>query len=117
MKHNRLFIVSAVAFLSPLSCYAGPCSSQIDRMQLRIDAKIEAIAGAGSAAKESAGALLDRQPTPGSIAAAEIRLGELSPQKVEAVTAAMSHAREADRAGDKSACERALTEALSILGP
>lgn len=67
-------------------------------MQNKLDAKIEAVAGAGPFGKESTAADLNRQPTPGSIAAAD-----------QAV-AALARARAADRAGDKGACEQGLTE-------
>ena len=86
-------------------------------MQARIDAKLERKAATGPAAPESTDATMHRQPTPGSIAAAEERLGEMSPLKAAAVAQAMTRAREADSAGDKSACERALAEAQRALGP
>ena len=63
---------------------------------------------AGPAAPESAGALLNRQPTPGSIAAAESKLGEISQELTAAIATGMARAREADLAGDQSACEEAL---------
>jgi hypothetical protein len=97
--------------------YAGPCSAEIDRMQARIDAKLEAKAAAGPIWRESAEATMNRQPTPGSIAAAEARLGELSPQTVEIVKAAMARAREADRAGNQGACEQALAEVQRAIDP
>ena len=68
-------------------------------------------------ARESSAATEHRQPTPGSIAAAEARLGELSPEKIAAVNAAMTRARAADQAGDKSACDEALADAQRALGP
>jgi hypothetical protein len=75
--------------------YAAPCSQEIERVQARIDAKLEAAARIGALAPESSAALLHRQPTPGSIAAAENRLGEVSSATVAAVAAAMARAREA----------------------
>jgi hypothetical protein len=60
------------------------------------------------------GALLHRQPTPGSIARAEEILGEGS-GGVQAV-AALARAREADRAGDRKFCEQALAEARQAIG-
>jgi hypothetical protein len=115
--HRRLlFSVSTLALLT-LPCQAGSCSNEIDRMQALVDAKVEAKAGAGSSAKESPEALVHRQPTPGSIAAAESKLGEISPLKVEVVEAAMARARKADLAEDKSACEQALAEVQRELGP
>jgi hypothetical protein len=118
MTIRRLLVLSAVALAASRSAsYAGPCSQAIDRMQARVDAKLEAVAGGGPTAAESSGALLHRQPTPGSIAAAEGRLGELSPATAAAVAAAMARAREADRAGDQSACEQALADVQRAIGP
>ena len=54
------------------------------------------------------GALLNRQPTPGSIAAAESRLGEISQELMATLGTGMARAREADLAGDQSTCEEAL---------
>jgi hypothetical protein len=102
---------------STVDSQAGPCSTEIDRMQVRIDAKLEAKAGAGATARESPGALVDRQPTPGSIAAAEEKLGEVSAQTIRVVTQAMARARAADRAGNKKACEQALTQVDLAIGP
>ena len=86
-------------------------------MPARIDAKLDAKAGAGPGARETTAATMHRQPTPGSIAAAEERLGELSAQTAEAAARAMARARAADGAGDKSACERALADAQRAFGP
>jgi len=118
MTIPRLLVLSAAALaVSMPDTYAGPCSQEIDQMQARVDTKLETKVGAGSSAPESPGALVHRQPTPGSIAAAESKLGDVSPQKVEAVGAAMARAREADRAGDQNACEQALADAQRALGP
>jgi hypothetical protein len=76
-------------------------------MQARLDANLAAIARSGPTAPESAGALEHHQPTPGSIAAAERKLGEKANQTI---TKAMAKAQEADQAGDKAACEQALEE-------
>ena len=118
MTIRRLLLPSAAALAaSTIAGYAGPCSPEIDRMQARVDARIEAAARTGPAAAESPGALLHRQPTPGSIAAAESRLGEISAETAAAVRAAMVRAREADRTGDKAACDQALAEVQRTIGP
>ena len=96
--------------------HAGPCAPDIDQMQARIDAKLGANATIGQSAPESAGALTHRQPTPGSVAAAEEKLGDLSAKRMETVTQAMARARAADNAGNKSACEHALAEAEGVMG-
>ena len=103
---------AALTFLA-LPCVAGPCLQEIDRMQIEVDTRIEAIAGAGPSAKESTAATLNRQPTPGSLAAAEEKLGE-GDQMAEAV-AALARARAADSANDKSACEKALADVRRVL--
>ncbi len=118
MSIQRLLMASAAALAASMpASYAGPCSHEIDRMQAEVNAKLEAKAGAGPFARESPGALVHRQPTPGSIAAAERRLGEVSPQTVRTVAAAMARARAADLAGDQSGCEQALADAQGALGP
>jgi len=49
-------------------------------MQSRIDAKLEAKAAAEPTAREGVSAGMSDQPTPRSIAAAEEKLGDVSPQ-------------------------------------
>ena len=118
MSIQRLVALNAVVLVASMSTgHAGPCAPDIDRMQARIDAKLGARAAAGATAREGTAATLHRQPTPGSIAAAEERLGELSAQTAEAIARAMARARAADSAGDKNACERALADAQRAIGP
>jgi hypothetical protein len=117
MITQRLLACAMALAASMPASYAGPCSQQIDAVQAAIDAKLEATAASKPSARETTAATLHRQPTPGSIAAAEARLGDLPPQKVEAVAAAMAQAREADRAGDQSGCEQALADVRRALGP
>jgi hypothetical protein len=112
----RLLVLIAAFAASMSPGFAGPCSRAVDRMQARIDARLEVAAGRGPTAPVSSGAYLHRQPTPRSLAAAESRLGEVSPQTIEAVRAAMVRAREADRAGDKRGCTRALSNARQAMG-
>ena len=114
---QMMALVAAALALSTLPGFAGPCSQAIDQMQAKINAQLKATAGGGPAAPESSAATMHRQPTPGSIAAAEGKLGELSPQTVETIAAAMTRARAADRAGDQSGCEQALADAQRTLGP
>jgi hypothetical protein len=118
MTIRRLMAQSAAALVaSTITGYAGPCSPEIEQMQARVDARVEAAARAGPSAPENSAALLHRQPTPSSIAAAEARLGELSPQMVNAVREAMARAREADQVGDLPRCEQALAEVQRTIGP
>src|ERR1700738_532500 len=99
----RLLVLGAVFAASTSAGYAGPCSRAIDGMQARIDARLEAAGAAGPMAPVGSDAYLHRQPTPRSLAAAEARLGEVSPQTIAAVRAAMIRARDADRANDRRA--------------
>jgi hypothetical protein len=112
----RMAVGAAALAASISTSYAGPCSPAIDRMQARIDASLEARASAGPGARESPGALMGRQPTPDSIAAAEEKLGEVPPQTAEAVAQAMARARAADSAGDTSTCEQALADVQRAIG-
>jgi hypothetical protein len=103
--------LSIAAFVaSTMACAAGPCAPEIAAMEARLDANVAAIARSGPTAPESAGALEHHQPTPGSIAAAERKLGEIPPEANQIITEAMAKAQEADQAGDKAACEQALEE-------
>jgi hypothetical protein len=115
MAMERKLLGAAPLMFLASACFAGPCTDEIDRMQVKVDARIEAIAKGGRLGKESVAAQLDRQPMPESIAAAEAKLGE--GRRAEEAVAALSRAREADRAGDKSACEQALADAERAIGP
>jgi hypothetical protein len=116
MSIQRSLAVCVVALAASISAsFASPCSQEIDRVQATIDAKLEAQAAAGRPARESTAATMHRQPTPGSIAAAEVNLGDISPEKIQAVETLMTRARDADRANDPSACEQALAEVQRIL--
>ena len=119
MKIGKMLASSAVAFAASISAsLAGPCSAEIDAMVARINAALEARAGAGSTAKEQ-GVVAGRhvQPTPRSLAAAEEKLGEMSMETIELVKQAMMRARAADSAGDNVACKQALEEAQRAIGP
>jgi hypothetical protein len=73
----RLLGLSVILLIaSTIAGYAGPCSPEIAAIQVRLDAKLKAAAAAGPTAPESSSALRHHQPTPGSIAAVERRLGE-----------------------------------------
>ena len=106
----------ALSMASPLPCYAGPCSPQIAKMQARIDAKIDAEAAAGREGAESAAATEHHQPTPKSIAAAEVRLGDITAKYAAKVGREMARARSADRSGHRRACEKALASVRKSLG-
>ena len=108
---GQLLGLSIAAFAaSTMVCAAGPCAPEIAAMEARLNANVAAIARNGPGGPESADALLHHQPTPSSIAAAERELGEIPPEAKQTITKAMANAQEADRAGDKAACEQALEE-------
>jgi hypothetical protein len=114
----RLVVFGAMAFARSASAtLAGPCSDQIDAMQARIDAKLEAKASTGPTAKEGVAAGMGVQPTLASIAAAEEKLGEISPKKAKAIKRGMARARVADKVGDLRACGKALAAVQRVLGP
>jgi hypothetical protein len=116
MSIRLLVALSATVLAASMATsHAGPCAEEIDRMQAKVDAKIEAIAAAGPEARESVAATMNRQPTPASIAAAEERLDEGA--RAERALAAMRQARAADEIGDSSACDQALEDARRAIGP
>ena len=118
MTIKRLIVLSAVAIAASIStAYAGPCSPEIDGMQARVDARLAAKSAAGPSAKESAEALVHRQPTPGSIARAEESLREMSAETAAAVKQALDRARTADNADDRNACQQALAEVQRLISP
>ena len=85
-------------------------------MQAKIDARLNALAAAGPSTGQSVGAQMHRQPTPGSIANVERKLGELSVDTIKKVNDAMLRAHNADIAGDKSGCGSALVEVEREIG-
>jgi hypothetical protein len=117
MCHLRLLVLAAALAASASAAHAGPCAPEIDRMQARFDAKLEAAARKGPMGRESTAATDSRQPTPDSIAAAETKLGDISPRAVEVIESGMARARKADAAGDKGACEQALADVQRAIGP
>ena len=117
MTVRQVLIVSATLLPLALPGHAGPCTKAIVAMQARFDARLNARAAAGPSGKQSLGAQLHRQPTPGSIANAERELGDLSPDTIVKVNAAMDRAEKADAAGDEKGCRKALDEVAAALAP
>ena len=118
MVVHRLMVLSAAAVAALTSnSFAGACSFEIDRLQTRIQAMLAADAAAGRGERESTSALLHRQPTPGSIAAAEEMLREVSATGAKVFSEALARSRAADRAGDKKTCEQALADVLRTIAP
>jgi hypothetical protein len=115
MTTGRLVFAVLAAFLVTGPALAGPCTAEIDRAQARLDQKIDAVAGAGTTGTQSTAAQTHRQPTPGSVARAEEKLGEGT--SLEPAMAALTQARKADAADDRAGCEKALNEVARIVGP
>jgi hypothetical protein len=115
MKVRAAFIGAFLLALAP-PVHAGPCSAEIDSTQARIDAKLEAEAAAGKEGAESTAATDHRQPTPNSIAQAEIKLGDVSGKLIHEVEENMARARRDDAAGDEKDCTEALAAVLKTLG-
>jgi cell division protein YceG involved in septum cleavage len=108
-----MLLLMAMA-LAPTAVRAGPCTAEIDQLQSDIDARIDTTAGTGQMAREGTAATMHRQPTPGSIAQAEVKLGEGS--SYTQALAALSQARKADQVNDATSCGRSLGAARSALG-
>jgi hypothetical protein len=119
MKIGTMLTSSALAFAASISAsWAGTCSTDIDVMVARINAALEARAGAGPGGKEQAvvgGRHI--QPTPRSLAAAEEKLGDVSTETIEKIKEAVARARAADKAGDDTGCKEALLEAERAINP
>jgi hypothetical protein len=116
MHVPRLMTWTAAALCAWLPVvHAASCSDDIDRMQARIDARVEAIAAAGPFVPAGVNAGMGVQPTPFGMATVEARMGEVSVNKVDAVRNAMAQARAANAAGKYHACENALADVRSIM--
>ena len=119
MKIATMLALSTVTFAASISAtLAGPCSADIDAMMVKIDTALNASAASGPGAQQqSTVAGRHVQPTPKSMAAAEAKVGGMSPDTIEQVRVAMARARAADAAGDNVACKEALAEAQRMIGP
>jgi type II secretory pathway component HofQ len=94
---------------------AGPCTDRIYQADLAVEKLLDAAAANGAPAPQSSFATMHRQPTPGTVASAEEKAGNLSPAQVQAITEDLDAARDADDKGDSAACEKALNEAERML--
>jgi hypothetical protein len=97
------FIAAVALVLGVAAAHAGPCSNKIAQFEkaVRQSAKNP---GAGPTARQSIGAQLDHQPTPGSVKQAE----ESAQATFETV---MARAKRLDARGDRAGCTRALAQA------
>jgi hypothetical protein len=105
--------LALASFAAP--AHAGPCTDRIYQADLQVEKLIDAAAASGKPAAQSTFATLHRRPTPGTVASAEEKTGNLSSTQVEAITRKLDDARDADDKGDRSACETALNDAERML--
>ena len=118
MQVLRSLTSSAVALCASLSlAHAGSCSNDIDRMQARIDARVEAIAAAGPFVPPGISAGMGVQPTPFGIATVEEKMGEVPRNRVDAIRDAMAQAHAASSAGNYKTCEQALARVRHLMRP
>jgi hypothetical protein len=110
-----LSVAMLTASMSPV--YAASCSDDIDRMQARIDARVEAIAAAGPFVPPGISAGMGVQPTPFGMAVVEEKMGEVSTNKVDAIRAAMAQAHAASSAGNYKTCEQSLARVRRLMHP
>src|SRR5262245_40138129 len=106
MKVTAAFAVAAAVCLGVASAHAGPCSKQI----AQFEQAVRQSAGnpdAGPFARQTIGAQLHRQPTPGSVKQAEARAQG-------SFEAALARAKRLDARGNRAGCTRALAAARQM---
>src|SRR5262249_52776395 len=117
MRMQSIVVYAAAALAASISAsYGGPCLDDLSALQAKVDAMRETKAADGPPATAEAMAGTSPQPTPRSLETVEERMGEISPQTVNAIRQGMERARAADDAGDKAACEQALANVRRTLG-
>ena len=116
MKRYNLLVLSLVAVaLSGQHSRANSCAPDIDRAWSQVNAKIQARIGAGRSTRQDTTALLHRQPTQNSIAAATEALADVW-LPMEAAVAALTRASAADRVNDRLGCQNALADVQLVIG-
>jgi hypothetical protein len=111
MRNRWSLVLCIAAFtLSTSRGNAGPCTREIDREWAEVGAKLQARIGAGRSNVQGAVGLLHHQPTPGSVAGAQEKVGDMW-VPLETAVIALARAREADHANDTGTCKQALLAA------
>ena len=116
MITRALTVAAFLSAFAPALANAGPCAADLLKADDEIGKRLEAIAAKGKTGAESTFATTHHQPTPATLAGAEEKVGDISEQDAQSVRTYLKEARQADDAGDKPACEKALGEARKILG-
>jgi hypothetical protein len=112
---NAIAPAATALVLLAAPAHAGPCTDRIYTTDLEVEKLLDAAAAHGAPAPESSFATMHRQPTPGTVASAEGKAGDLSSAQVEAITQDLDAARDADDKGDRAACDKAVNEAERML--
>ncbi len=115
-KRAVLALAAVACAASAASARAGPCAADLYKAQVEIGKRLDAIAAKGKSGAEGNFATLHRQPTPGTVAGAEEKVGDISEADVAKVRQSMLAARKADESGDMQACEKALADVRQALG-
>jgi hypothetical protein len=97
------WVVAAALALDAASAHAGPCSSKIAQFEKAVRHSANN-PNAGPYGRQSIGAQLGQQPTPGSVQQADARAQS-------AFGAAMARAKRLDVRGNRARCTRALAAA------
>jgi hypothetical protein len=105
MRETVAFAI-AVLLLSATSAHAGPCSAAIAQFEQTVHQSAKD-PDAGPTARQSIGAQLRHQPTPGSVARAEARAQGT-------FAAALARAKRLDARGNRAGCAQALAAAKRI---
>jgi hypothetical protein len=102
MRVTPAFVIG-ISLLGTTSAHAGPCSNAIAQFEQTVRQSANN-SDAGPTARQSIGAQLDRQPTPGSVARAEARAQTT-------FETALARAKQLDTRGNRAGCARALAAA------
>jgi hypothetical protein len=101
-------IAVAMIVMAVSSAHAGPCTTDIARVEQQIAANATSVV-AGPSAPQSVAAQLGRQPTPETVQSATHQANALG-------QAALNRARDADDAGNPAACRQALAALKNVYG-
>jgi hypothetical protein len=108
-------LASAALALAITPAHANQCSQDVHETMVEIADRLTAIAEAGRTARETQRATMHRQPTPSSIAQAEMQLGELPVTAIRAYQESMQRVADADSANNPLVCRQALKDVRDAL--
>ena len=108
-------VIAAAPILLAGPALAGPCTGEIHDLEVEVNAKLDAIAGHGKTARQSTAAQMHRQPTPNTLANAEVEAGDISDADVTRVRQFIAQARQADGMDDLATCHKALADARVLM--